>query len=138
MAHFAELDSNNIVKRVLVVDNRDTSDETGAEKEEIGIAFLKGLFGENTIWRQTSYNSKIRNCYAGIGYKYYEEYDAFIGPAPFPSWTLNTETLRWDPPIKEPELLEGQVGFYRWDNEKYEKGFSPWVLETPGLPPAEG
>jgi hypothetical protein len=73
MAHFSQLDKNNIVTRVIVVGNKDTSDADGFEVEEIGIAFCKNLFGENTIWKQTSYNNRLRVRYAGIGYSYNEE-----------------------------------------------------------------
>lgn len=66
MAHFAEIDNNNKVLRVVVISNQDTSDENGIEKEEIGIAFCKSLWGENTNWVQTSYNHNFRNKFAGI------------------------------------------------------------------------
>ena len=65
MAHFAELDENNVVKRVIVVDNKDTSDANGNEVESIGVAFCQKLLGGN--WVQTSYNGNIRKHYAGIG-----------------------------------------------------------------------
>ena len=56
MAHFAELDSNNVVTRVIVVANQDVLDSNGNEDETVGIEYLKGLFGESTNWKQTSYN----------------------------------------------------------------------------------
>lgn len=67
MAHFAEIDKNNIVGNVIVIADKDTSDENGIEKEEIGIAFCKSLFGENTNWVQTSYNANFRGKFAGRG-----------------------------------------------------------------------
>lgn len=76
MAHFAELDSNNKVLRVVVVANRDTSDANGVEKESIGIAHCEKLFGGT--WVQTSYNGSFRGCYAGIGMKYDEATDTFV------------------------------------------------------------
>lgn len=76
MAHFAELDSNNKVLRVVVVANRDTSDANGVEKESIGIAHCEKLFGGK--WVQTSYNGSFRGCYAGIGMKYDEATDTFV------------------------------------------------------------
>ena len=91
MAHFAQLDENNVVIQVIVVSDSDTSDVNGIEYEEIGIAFCKKLFGFNTNWKQTSYNDKIRVRYAGIGYSYDENLDAFIPPKPYESWTLNQE-----------------------------------------------
>ena len=83
MSHFAELDSNGVVLRVIVVANKDTADANGVEKESIGKAFCERLFGGN--WVQTSYNGNIRKRYAGIGYTYSEVLDAFITPRPYPS-----------------------------------------------------
>jgi hypothetical protein len=80
MAHFAELDPNNVVLRVLVVSNEDITDENGQEQEQLGIAFLQGLFGADTRWIQTSYNATIRGVYAGIGYVYDAEADQFVPP----------------------------------------------------------
>ena len=82
MAHFAELDSNNTVLRVLVVDNMMIKDEQGNEVEQLGIDFLKSLFGQETVWMQTSYNGNMRKNYAGIGYTYDQTRDAFINPKP--------------------------------------------------------
>ena len=83
MAHFAQLDENNIVLNVVVVANSDITDENGIEQEKIGIQFLKSLFGEDTNWKQTSYNKNIRKRYAGIEYTYDENLDAFIPPKPY-------------------------------------------------------
>lgn len=80
MAHFAELDENNKVLRVVVIADKDIIDDSGREKEEIGIAFCKSLFGENTKWIQTSYNANIRGIYAGIGMTYDEVNNVFISP----------------------------------------------------------
>lgn len=101
MAHFAELDSNNIVLRVLCLENFVMEDEQGHRIEQIGIDFLKSLYGENTIWSQTSYNTKagiyydpntnepsqdqskaFRKNYAGAGYTYDLTRNAFINPKP--------------------------------------------------------
>lgn len=112
MAHFAELDENNIVKRVVVVDNRDTSDPNGVEKEYIGAAYCEKLFGGT--WKQTSYNSNFRKRYAGIGFTYNADLDAFVTPKPFPSWTLNNTTAEWDPPSPMP-VVDGKM--FRWDEE---------------------
>lgn len=79
MAHFAELDENNIVKRVLVVDNSKLLDN-GVEAEEKGIDFLKRLFGKDTRWVQTSYNGKFREKYAGAGDLYDATNDRFVDP----------------------------------------------------------
>ena len=78
MAHFAELDDNNKVLRVIVIADSNTADANGKEKEETGIAFCQSLFGENTKWVQTSYNGKIRKVFAGSGMFYDETNDEFI------------------------------------------------------------
>ena len=95
MAHFAKLNSENIVEQVVAVHNNDAPDEV------TGIAFLNSLFGAAT-WVQTSYNAKIRKNYAGIGYTYDSTRDAFISPQPFPSWTLVEETCQWLAPTPMP------------------------------------
>ena len=131
MAHFAELNQNNEVLRVIVVANEDTSDQNGVEDETIGVAFCKKLFGSNTNWKQTSYNGNFRKRYAGIGYSYNEELDAFIPPKPYPSWVLNEETAEWEAPIPVPELTQEEIdsrSFYRWDEDS-----QSWILETPTL-----
>ena len=99
MAHFAELDANNVVLRVIVVGNKDTADANGVEKEHIGAAFCERLFGGR--WVQTSYNGNFRKNYAGIGYTYREDIDAFVAPQPFPSWTLNADA-QWESPTPLP------------------------------------
>jgi hypothetical protein len=101
MAHFAELDENNVVKRVIVVGNDDTSDAHGVEKEHIGAAFCERLLGGT--WKQTSYNGNMRKRYAGIGYTYDASLDAFIAPKPFASWTLNNTTADWEAPVAKPD-----------------------------------
>lgn len=100
MAHFAQLNDNNVVVRVIVVANEDTTDATGVEKEYIGKAFCEKLFGGK--WVQTSYNGKIRKRYAGIGMIYREDIDAFIAPQPYPSWVLNNYTAAWEAPVAKP------------------------------------
>lgn len=111
MAHFAELDENNVVLRVIVVGNKDTSDASGVEKEYIGKAFCERLYGGN--WVQTSYNGNIRKNYAGIGYSYNADIDAFVPPKPHASWVLNNDTAQWEAPTPMPE--DGQI--YSWNEE---------------------
>ena len=115
MAHFAKLDENNVVTEVHVVANRDTSDANGVEKEYIGQAFLEKLFGGN--WKQTSYNGNIRKNYAGIGYTYNADIDAFVPPQPYASWTLNNETAQWEAPTPMPaDAGTGEPPkMYSWD-----------------------
>ena len=109
MAHFAQLDENNVVTQVIVVANAECLDANGVEKESIGTAFCEKLFGGT--WKQTSYNGNIRKNYAGIGYTYDPQRDAFIPPKPFASWVLNEETCLWEAPIPMPE--DGKQ--YMWD-----------------------
>ena len=123
MAHFAQLDENNIVTQVIVIDNKDTTDPyTGQEDEILGIAFCKKLLGGN--WVQTSYNRNFRVNYAGVGYSYNKDLDAFIPPSPFPSWVLNSESINWESPIgPPPELTEEEqeaFAYYVWNEEKTE------------------
>lgn len=130
MAHFAEIDQNNVVTRVIVVSNADTHDVNGIENEELGIAFCKRLFGVNTNWKQTSYNGNFRVRYAGIGYTYNESLDAFIPAKPYPSWILNTQTADWDPPVPMPERTPEEIEqgyYYTWDETNQN-----WVLHLPG------
>ena len=133
MAHFCRIDENNIVTQVIVVANEDTTDTNGVEVEEIGVAFCKKLLGAETNWKQTSYNNNFRVRYAGTGYSYNAELNAFIAPKPFESWTLVEETADWQSPVgPAPELTEAQVesrSFYKWDEENL-----AWVLETPPAP----
>jgi hypothetical protein len=111
MAHFAELDSNNLVLRVVVIANEDCQDDQGNESEEVGVQACWFLFGEQTIWKQTSYNSSIRKNYAGIGYTYDAGRDAFIPPKPFASWTLDAETCIWAAPVPYP----ADDALYSWN-----------------------
>ena len=137
MAHFAELDENNIVKRVIVIGNHDTvSDsfkvnypleatkeklkaikgkkvkinniDTDWEDESKGVAFCNKLLGGK--WIQTSYNNNIRYHYAGKEHKYNSVLDAFIPSQPYPSWILDKE-CNWQAPVPMP--IDGKM--YRWD-----------------------
>lgn len=119
MSHFAKVE-DGIVTQVIV-----------AEWDVL----RTGLFGDPALWVQTSYNTRggqhpegrpLRKNYAGVGYTYDAERDAFIPPQPFPSWTLNEDTCLWDAPVAYPE--DGKP--YRWDEET-----QTWVEITP---PVEG
>jgi hypothetical protein len=111
MAHFAELDENNIVLRVIVVGDDDCKDSEGNENEEIGAAFCRNLLGG--VWKQTSYNGRIRKNYAGVGFVYDEGRDAFIPPQPFPSWKLDENIANWEPPVPYP----ADDKLYMWSEE---------------------
>lgn len=136
MAHFAELDSNNIVKRVIVVSDRDNTDENGAENESCGITFCQTLFGESTIWKQTSYNNRTRKSFAGKGMVYNESLDMFIGYQPFGSWTLDSSG-DWNSPIVQPSLTESQVGYYEWNEENYQSDNTTGWVFVDTTPPEE-
>jgi len=136
MAHFAQLDENNVVTQVIVVSNDDTSDSNGTETESIGVAFCQKLLGADTNWKQTSYNGNMRVRYAGIGYSYNAELDAFVPPQPYASWTLDSDTADWVSPLgAAPTLTDEQTeagSYYRWDEDAYQAdNTAGWVLETP-------
>jgi len=119
MAHYAQLDANNVVTQVVVIDNRDTADANGVEKEHIGAAFCERLFGGT--WKQTSYNGNIRKNYAGIGYTYRSDIDAFVAPKPYASWILNANA-QWEAPVAMP--TDGQM--YSWD-----EATTSWKVNEP-------
>lgn len=103
MAHFAELDENNIVIRVLVISNNDLLDDDGQEQESLGIEVCQKVTGSTNRWVQTSYNRKFRGWFAGIGYAYHDDLDVFYWPhPPYSTWTLN-ENGEWGAPIPKPE-----------------------------------
>jgi hypothetical protein len=95
MAHFAKLDIEGNVLEVLVVANEKLLDPEGNEQEVLGQTFLFNLTGHR-IWKQTSFNGNFRKNYAGIGYKYDQNRDAFISPRPDENHTLNEQTCRWE------------------------------------------
>jgi hypothetical protein len=102
MAHFAQIDADNIVVEVLVVPN---------EQEHRGEEFLRDDLQLGGRWIQTSYNNRIRKQYAGIGYTYDSAADVFIAPQPYPSWTLD-ENHDWQAPTPRP--TEGR---WYWDEQ---------------------
>lgn len=121
MAHFAELDENSNVLRVIVINNGDILDEYGNESEDIGIELCKKMFGDNTIWKQTSYNHKFRKGYASFGMVYIPEIDCFLSPKPHESWSLNTIKKEWEAPIPYPD--DGNQ--YVWNEDLLE-----WIIEN--------
>ena len=125
MAHFAKIGLNGKVIGVFRVHDDVLKDGNGDEQEALGVEFLTNIYGW-AIWKQTSYNmfegrhreggTPLRKNYAGMGYTYDEERDAFITPKPFPSWTLNETTCHWDPPVAPPEDMD-TGGRYHWNEE---------------------
>lgn len=122
MAHFAKLDENNIVIQVIVVANAAIDDLPFPDSESVGIAFCQSLYGEDTKWKQTSYNANFRKNYVGVGGSYDETLDAFIPEKIYPSWVLNTETCLWEAPVPCPV----DDKFYIWDETT-----QTWVEITP-------
>lgn len=124
MAHFAKIGVGNKVERVVVVSN------DIATTEQAGVDFLNNLYGSRDVWKQTSYNTNggehllggtpLRKNYAGIGYTYDPQRDAFIPPKIYDSWTLNEETCLYDPPVERPELTQEQFDnniYYIWNED---------------------
>lgn len=122
MAHYAFLDQNNLVTEVIVGrDENDLPDGVNSWEEYYGeIRQQKCL--------RTSYNSNIRKNFAGIGYFYDEDIDAFIPPQPFPSWILNTETAKWKAPKEYPDKDK----LYLWNEDVLDWEEAPFgVLQEP-------
>ena len=143
MASFAKIGINNIVEQVISIHNNELLDN-GIESETKGIEFCKSLFGQNTNWKQTSYNTiggihqlggtPFRKNHAGIGYIYDENRNAFIPPKPYNSWILNEQTCDWEAPLSYPitntknEFYENgspKNDFYTWNEET-----QSWTLQT--------
>ncbi len=116
MAHFAKIDSSNVVTEVVVVNNAVITNESNQEVEQLGIDFMTQLYGAGT-YKQTSYNSNMRKNMAVKGGTYDAGRDAFINPKPFDSWVLDESTCKWKPPIDNPADSEANGGnvLYQWD-----------------------
>jgi len=127
MATFAKIGLNNKVIEVHSLHNDVLKDANGVEQEVLGIYFLRTLHKEPTaVWKQTSYNTgggvhklggtPFRKNHAGRGFTYDEDRDAFIAPQPYPSWTLNETTCRWEAPVAYPD--DGKR--YHWNEVAYQ------------------
>ena len=129
MAHFARLDENNIVTQVIAVANWRIKDSYDVEQENLGVAFCRKVCNdEESNWVQTSYNRSIRGHFAGVGFSYDEDRDAFIPPKPFPSWVLNEDNLLWNPPV--PYSGEDMMSVV-WDEDAYQAdNTAGWVSVT--------
>ena len=136
MAHFAQIDSDNIVTQVIVVDDsdaaKDASQSWSTWNEAGGIAFCRSLLGADTNWVQTSYNNNIRFRYAGVGMKYDSTNDVFYEQQPYTSWGLNTSTWEWDAPVALPDDagvddVDNPTEYvsYTWD-----EGSTSWTNRT--------
>jgi len=116
MAHFAKLDSQNNVLAVVVINNEDVENLSFPESEPLGITFCKSLFGEDTVWKQTSYNGNFRRQYAAIGGFYYPPKDVFVESKPYPSWLFDNDLANWVAPIPKPSIPSNYEAIW---NENY-------------------
>ena len=123
MAYFAKLNLDNVVEKVISINNAVITDVNGVEQEQLGIDFINKLYNTNAVWKQTSYNTvagihnfggiPFRKNYAGIGYTYDSQRDAFIPSKPYNSWILNESTCLWEAPVVYP--TDGNR--YKWNEE---------------------
>jgi hypothetical protein len=102
MAYFAKLGTGNIIETVISINNAVITDANGVEQEQLGVDFINKLYNTRDVWKQTSYNNNIRKNYAGIGYTYDTQRDAFIPQKPYNSWILNEDTCQWNSPVAMP------------------------------------
>ena len=114
MAHFAEINTDNIVVNVLVVNNN-VLIENGDEIEQKGIDFLHSLYGSDKTWVQTSYNNNFRNKFAGIGDVFDSVKNVFRESSHFESWEIGEDGI-WHPPVEMPD----DGNYYEWDEEAEE------------------
>ena len=131
MAHFAKLGVGNIVEQVIVVSN------DIATTEQAGVDFINKLHNTRDVWKQTSYNNNIRKNFAGIGFQYDQQRDAFIAPKPYDSWILNEDTCRWEAPMPmpiTPKLNENGIeitnedGSLVYNNYKWNESTLTWDI----------
>ncbi len=121
MAHFAQIDNNNVVINVLSVPD---------EQQHRGQDFLANDLQLGSRWIQTSYHNDIRKLFAGVGYIYNEQLDIFLPPKPYNSWVLDTEKGEWVAPVARPEDVEGYANI--WDEINGE--WRTELLPTPIIP----
>jgi|TARA_R110000822_G_scaffold208118_1_gene344058 hypothetical protein len=161
MAHFAKLDENNIVTNVLVIDDKDVANN-GGERSTEAEQWVSDNF-EGGVWKQTSYNTNMgkyfdpetglededqskayRKNYAGIGYIYHSDIDGFSPPKPYESWTINSTTGRWQPPIAFPittttgVTLTGPLGVsyeqpYNYDWDESNQRWIAYTIDVNGV-----
>ena len=124
MAYFAKLGTGNIVETVISINNSVITDSNGVEQEQLGVDFISKLYNTRDVWKQTSQNTfagehslggtPFRKNYAGKGYHYDQQRDAFIPPKPFNSWLLNEDTCLWEAPVAMPK----DDNRYTWNESK--------------------
>lgn len=109
MAHFAEIGLNNKVLRIVVISDNELLDQYGKQQESKGIEYCHNIYGG--VWIQTGKDMRVN--FAGIGYTYDTDLDAFVPPKPYNSWSFSIDTGRWMPPTDKPEDENG----YEWNEE---------------------
>ena len=124
MAHFARIDSNNVVVDILVVPD---------EQQHRGNDFLSSDLQLGGTWIQTSYNGNIRKLYAGIGYWYLPELETFLPPKPYNSWSLDTVNQVWIAPIERPEEEDAKVPIWDEENQVWKTEILP-LADVNNLP----
>ena len=136
MASFAQLNSNNHVINIIKLPNdSEILDSEDNESEALGIAKCQRLFGSDTIWKQTWYGDNPGRFRTAIkDGEYVPEHDVFTKRKPHASWTLNTTTYEWEPPIAEPAAITAEPKRWDWDEST-----TSWVkVDIPEPPEAEG
>lgn len=124
MAHFVNLNSENIVVDSIVISNLDAGEPNFSfpATDVIGQHFIVNVLNKPGNWKQTSYNEKFRKRYAGFGYTYDADNDVFIAPKPFSSWILN-EDFDWEPPIPQPDTEN--VWLWNEEDQKWDEFIPP-------------
>lgn len=124
MAHYACLDENDEVTKVIVIDN--------VEEYTLGIAGIEqrlaAIYGYG-IWLKTSYNKKVRGNYAGIGFSYHSDADTFVRPIPHSGWVLNKDKTDWEAPIDMPTAELADDELYIWDDS-----LEDWIVHKRRTP----
>lgn len=120
MAHWAELDKNNVVLRVLVGDNNEPDEGYQWLLDNLGGRWVKTSF--NTLnGKHLQGGVALRGNFAGPGFTYHEDIDAFMPPSPYPSWIIKPDTFEWIAPVPQPD-----TGLWKWDEET-----TSWIEFTP-------
>lgn len=142
MAHFAQLNENNKIVKIVVIDN-DKISMGGVDDENLGVSHLQSLYGSDSIWKQTSFNNNFRGNFAGVGYTYMPNVqtlgvgstDIFITQKPYNSWSIGIQTATWYSPhgprpgITSTQVEEGK--YWEWDEDAYQADNSTgWTLRT--------
>jgi len=120
MAHFAEIDKDGLVLRVVVACNQDIANNGGEKSEEAGEFFKRivKLSDNGVKWIQTSFNNNFRKQYAAKGFTYNKEADVFVSKKPYNSWSLDSN-YDWQPPVIKPTFGPENIEFHtiEWNEQ---------------------